>query len=244
MKKSSEQNCTPPGPSKLAQAVKGDEHHRRATCSRCKRPERVCICHALPSNPLPTLTRVLILQTRAEAKTKIKTADLIPLCLENSKLIVGGSELDWGIPPDAVLLFPGENAKPLNSLVKTNNTIIVLDGTWDGARRLLSRSQTLQSLPRAYIPEPYISTSLFKARKAPSTSINGARSTAEAVASALECIEGEASLTSVQALRAAVHEMSESQLRFIREKGQNGGKHRKERKGYVDNLYKNENGDD
>ena len=204
----------------------------------------MCICHVLPSNPFPILTRVLILQTRAEAKAKIKTADLIPLCLANSNLVVGGKEIDWGIPSDAVLLFPGEHAKPLDSLIKTKNTIVVLDGTWDGARRLLSRSQILQSLPRAFIPESYLTTSLFKARKAPSASVNGARSTAEAVASELECIEGEVSSTPVRTLRAAVHEMSELQLQFIREKGKDGGKHRKERKGYVDNLYKNENDDD
>ena len=58
------------------------EQPRRALCPGCARPTRVCLCSALPTPPLRTTTRVLILRHPKEAKRKVvKTADLVGLCL-------------------------------------------------------------------------------------------------------------------------------------------------------------------
>jgi hypothetical protein len=39
---------------------------KRLTCGRCARPLSVCICRALPAEPIDTATRILVLQHPAE----------------------------------------------------------------------------------------------------------------------------------------------------------------------------------
>lgn len=57
----------------------------RPICPRCRRPSRVCYCAHLV--PLPTRTRVVILQHPREARVPIGTARMAHLMLPNSQLI-------------------------------------------------------------------------------------------------------------------------------------------------------------
>ena len=54
----------------------------RPTCHRCARPHRTCICPALPAEPLPLDSRVLVLQHPAESRRSDSTTQLIPLCID------------------------------------------------------------------------------------------------------------------------------------------------------------------
>lgn len=209
---------------------------RRPTCTRCSRPQRVCICFALPSARIPTRTHVIIVQTVAEAKAKVRTADLVPLVLQNATIITARKDFEAKIPPNAILLFPGHGSKPLELQRSNARTLVFIDATWDKAQRLLNRSQSLRALARASLSDQVLGKALFRARKPP-TSIPSARSTAEAVAGALNCIDVEANRDAVVALRKCVYEASESQLRFVRAKGKRAGKHRRERAGYEEGWY-------
>ena len=51
----------------------------REVCARCRRPQRVCYCAALPE--LGTQTRVVILQHPRERGMPIGTAHMARLCL-------------------------------------------------------------------------------------------------------------------------------------------------------------------
>lgn len=212
---------------------------KRAVCSKCSRPKNVCLCPYLPAEPMPTQTSTIIVQSKAEAKGKVKTADLVSRCLANSKVLPATKQSEAQIPDNCIVLFPGPGAEPLDKICRNRSscTILVIDATWDSAKRIIKRSEMLQALPKAYIPEAFIGTSLFKARKPPTSSIQNARSTGEAIASALDCIEGDAVKEVVRAIREAIHAASEMQLGFIRAKGTNAGKHRKDRPGYHDGLY-------
>lgn len=211
---------------------------KRAFCTKCRRPQRVCLCFAIPRNPLPTQTCIVILQSAAEAKAKVKTADLVPFCIQKAKVHPMRKGVEAHIPADAVLLYPTKHSLPLSSLEKRPKTVVLLDATWSSAQRMFSRSPFLQALQQVHIPDAFLKAPLFKVRKAPTTEIKGARSTAEAVASAIHCLEGDESLPSVQAIRRCVHEASEMQLAFVRRKA-NGGQHRTERAGYEPALYDN-----
>lgn len=72
-------------------AAAGDHHEaRRRICTAgCGRPISVCLCHTLPSTPLPTATKIVILQHPHERRHKLATVPLLSKCLLNCEIIVG-----------------------------------------------------------------------------------------------------------------------------------------------------------
>ena len=158
----------------------------RPQCSRCKRPLSHCLCALIPS--LCSRTRVLILQHPDEGSHALNTARLAALGLQNCELRIGESFDDLALGESRnVLLFPGENAAPVESLASPGELprLIVLDGTWRKARRLLHLNPELCALPRVALPPGLVSR--YRLRKAPQP---GALSTVEAITVALNLLEG------------------------------------------------------
>lgn len=159
----------------------------RARCERCQRPQRHCLCALIPR--LPNRTRVLLLQHPSETGHALNTARLAALGLESAELIVGE---DFGAMDlsawDAWLLFPGEDAIVLDDLAARSSTkprlLVVPDGTWRKARKLLHLNPKLAALPRVVLPEGLCSR--YRLRKAPA---EGALSTVEAVVHALNALD-------------------------------------------------------
>jgi len=145
----------------------------RNVCSRCARPPLVCVCSALPFEPLETATQVLVLQHPNERKRKtISTVPLLPLTLANVVVKVGYSFDAAALAPlrDAeaknrqpLLLFPGPNAVLLDSTSTEHQAtcsqastgalslqakdkpalLILIDGTWSEARAMARSSPSL-----------------------------------------------------------------------------------------------------
>ncbi|MGE4408692.1 tRNA-uridine aminocarboxypropyltransferase [Pseudomonas sp.] len=158
----------------------------RPRCPRCQRPLPHCLCALIPA--LDSRTRLLILQHRSEAGHALNTARLAALGLRNAQLQVG--ERFAAVPDDdrpSYLLFPGDDAIALTSLAGSGEPLrlIVPDGTWRKARKLLHVNPWLASLPRVALPEGL--SSRYRLRKAPMT---GALSTLEAIVAALNILEG------------------------------------------------------
>lgn len=158
---------------------------------RCRRPQRACYCAHLVC--LPTRTRVVILQHPRERDMPIGTAHMATLCLPNSELHVG---VDWSrssalqralTDPErpAVLLYPGEGAADLKREPPPGPcTLVVLDGTWWQARKLLRSNPNLAALPRvAFVPEQ---PSEYRIRREPEETYV---STIEALAEVLPALE-------------------------------------------------------
>lgn len=162
----------------------------RPHCPRCQRPQSHCLCPLIPH--LESRTRVLILQHPSEVKHALNTARLAALGLSNAELRVGEvfEGLDaWLAQPGyrACLLFPGEGAQPLAEAVQDDGRpllLVVPDGTWRKARKLLHCNPALAALPRVALPEGL--SSRYRLRKAP---MAGALSTLEAIVGALEILE-------------------------------------------------------
>ncbi|MGE9764096.1 tRNA-uridine aminocarboxypropyltransferase [Pseudomonas sp. PDM20] len=159
----------------------------RARCPRCERPLNHCLCALIPH--LDNRTRVLLLQHPSEVGHALNTARMAALGLANAELRVGedfsGLDLSaW----DAWLLFPGESAVALAELaaqpVDKPRLLVVPDGTWRKARKLLHLNPNLAALPRVVLPEGL--TSRYRLRKAPA---EGALSTIEAVVHALDALD-------------------------------------------------------
>ncbi|MEB0075903.1 DTW domain-containing protein [Pseudomonas sp. CCI3.2] len=166
----------------------------RAQCARCLRPETHCLCALIPQ--LDSRTRVLVIQHPSEVGHALNTARLAVLGLTNAELLVG--EVFDELPRllnrpgyRARLLFPGEDAQ---AVVGYQNVVtgeadqplllVVPDGTWRKARKLLHLNPALATLPRVTLGQTTISR--YRLRKAPGPD---ALSTIEAIAQALEMLE-------------------------------------------------------
>lgn len=167
----------------------------RSQCPRCTRPSERCLCAHIPC--LASQTRVLILQHPSEVGHALNTARLAALGLSNAELIVG--EVFDSLPVllqqpgyRACLLFPGEQAQPLMEFALQHREVplllVVPDGTWRKARKLLHVNPLLAALPRVVLPEGLQSN--YRLRKAP---MNGALSTVEAIVAALNSVEAPSS---------------------------------------------------
>jgi len=132
---------------------------QRARCERCERPPVVCVCAHL--TPLATRTRVVLLQHPRESRVGVGTARVAHLSLPGSLLRIGldfaaDAEVQAALagPAPAYVLFPGPAAVDIGELPRDRAiTLVVLDGTWWQARKLLRLNPALAALPRvAFTP--------------------------------------------------------------------------------------------
>lgn len=166
----------------------------RPQCPRCTRPVERCLCALIPS--LPSRTRIVILQHPSEVRHALNTARLAALGLSNAQLLVGEVfeqlEMHLQLPGyQTYLLFPGETAQLLSSMQpKADDSpvlLVVPDGTWRKARKLLHLNPALAALPRVVLAEGL--QSRYRLRKAP---MPGALSTLEAIVEALNTLDAPA----------------------------------------------------
>ena len=124
----------------------------RPLCHRCHRPTTACWCAGL--TPIETTTRVVFLQHPREAKVAIGTARIAHLGLAGSELHEGIEFADHPrvaelvARPGTALLFPGEGAIAPDALERPPETLLVIDGTWPQARKMMARNPALRALPR------------------------------------------------------------------------------------------------
>ncbi|MCO7515865.1 DTW domain-containing protein [Pseudomonas guariconensis] len=164
----------------------------RPRCERCLRPLDHCLCPLIPR--LDSRTRVLLLQHPSERSHALNTARLAALGLVNAELRVGEvfDDLDALLAASGyrpVLLFPGESAQGLTACTDADDRpllLVVPDGTWRKARKLLYLNPLLEALPRVTLEQA--EPSRYRLRKAPGP---GALSTIEALVQALNVLEGE-----------------------------------------------------
>lgn len=185
----------------------------RAMCRTCGRPERVCWCRHVTS--LTTKTRVVILQHPRERKVPINTARIAARCLPDAKLHVGVHFPDPAVLADparpAALLYPGEGAIDVEKNRPPGPiTLVVVDGTWWQAKKLVNQNPILKELPRyAFRPQ---APSAYRIRREPHEDYV---STIEALVHVLSVLEGDDRfLTMLDPFRAMV----DAQLSFV---GQN-----------------------
>lgn len=138
-------------------ACQTSERPTRPICGRCRRPAVACLCAwARPIRAKPLF--VILLHPR-EARRTIGTARLVKLCLEETILFEGTGELlDQNADFAAILedpalepwlLFPGPAAAPVEALTlggPRRPAIILVDGTWSQARKMIRTSERLRGL--------------------------------------------------------------------------------------------------
>jgi DTW domain-containing protein YfiP len=159
----------------------------RAMCAACRRPEVVCYCRFVTR--LETKTRVVILQHPRERDVPINTARIASLCLPNAEVHVGVAWNGVASLPNAALLYPGPDAIDIEESPPSRVapiTLVVVDGTWWQAKKLVRSTPALASLPRyAFRPR---APSDYRIRREPREDYV---STIEALAHVLGVLEGD-----------------------------------------------------
>jgi len=124
----------------------------RPSCVRCRRPTSACWCAEL--TPVETATRVVFLQHPRESRVAIGTARIAHLGLSCSELhegieFAGHPRIEELLArPGTALLFPGPGAVAPDALERPPETLIIIDGTWPQARKMVALNPALRALPR------------------------------------------------------------------------------------------------
>jgi DTW domain-containing protein YfiP len=186
----------------------------RPVCPRCRRACSVCTCAHLV--PVPTRTRIVVLQHPRERRVSVGTARLAHLALPGSILRVGVDFAEDPVvaaalagPRPAYVLYPRPGAVAPEDLPPEPITLVVLDGTWAQARKLLRLNPALGGLPGISLAPRAASTYRIRRQPAPFCV-----STVEALAQTLAALEPG---TDVAALLAPFQAMVAQQERFARE---------------------------
>lgn len=124
----------------------------RPICLKCIRPPSHCVCSLC--KPFEAHCNILILQHPHERKKYYSTAKLVLGSITNSKMI-RGLEFEESFLKKTLsggnfyLLYPGKDAVDCETFALTkNDTVVVLDGTWSEAGKILNRNPLLQQLPK------------------------------------------------------------------------------------------------
>jgi DTW domain-containing protein YfiP len=153
--------------------------------------EDLCICGELTQ--IKSDIRVVIVMHKCEVEKSTSTARLLKMILPTCSLHVVGIQeqpLDLGdsLPPEAnpVVLYPELGSEELaerdRGIVKT---LVVPDGTWTQAKKIVRRRPELWALPRRQLPTGKRTEYTLRRNQAESGVC-----TAEAVARALGILDG------------------------------------------------------
>ncbi len=160
----------------------------RDVCWRCRRPKRVCWCGDL--RPVDSQTHVVFIQHPRETKVPISTCRMAHLSLPNSELHIGLSAVgnprleELCASGEVAVLFPSDGATDVASLERPPKNLVVVDGTWSNAKKVVEKCPLLSKLPRlSFQPEK---PGNYRIRKEPEAHC---LSTIEAVTYVLESLE-------------------------------------------------------
>lgn len=146
-------------------SLSDQEEEGRSSCSQCLRPMTTCWCPYLPSPRItPTTTKLVILQHPGEVKRNIRTCKMLELGLAPGCCTVYTGRKFPGknaqlasilSSPTTRILYPGPDSSPLTSVSPSFvSTLVILDGTWDQARKLFSHNPILQGVQKVSISLP------------------------------------------------------------------------------------------
>ncbi len=188
----------------------------REVCLTCRRPRRVCWCDAVTT--VPSQTRVVFIQHPREAKVPISTCRMAHRSLPNSEMhvaltAVGSPALEALCAQEGVaVLFPSDSAVDVTQVERPPHTLVVVDGTWANAKKIVQNCPLLSQLPRvAFTPE---TPGNYRIRKEPEAHCY---STIEAVAYVLERLEKAPGRFAP--VLSVFNRMVERQLDFVAESG-------------------------
>jgi len=168
-----------------------------ARCDRCLLPRRLCVCAEIPA--IATRTRVVIVRHVSERWRSSNSGRMAALALTNCEILEHG---DRDAPLDGAalavrgswLVFP-EGEPRTAPPEPPPERIVILDGTWQQARKMRTRLAALRGMPVLRLPDQAAPGPRLRASPA-----HGMVSTIEAIARALRLLEGDAPAEALERL--------------------------------------------
>lgn len=164
----------------------------KVRCQNCGLPNRFCLCQKVVA--LPLVTSVSIVMHHREERLASNTGRLAKLAIEQCRIYLRGERenpLDMAQilarPGKAIYLYPTEDAFDIAELNPKEGPfhLIVPDGSWRQAKRVIKREPLLANVPCVRINPT--TTARYLLRRAPQPQF---LSTFEAIAWCLRHFEG------------------------------------------------------
>lgn len=184
----------------------------RETCSQCEYILTNCICDSLST--IANHTHIVCIRDKSERGHAKNTAKLIPLIFDNALLIDSDKAnintlLGQYHPNHTLVLYPDDDAVELTTIDQNQYTrIIVLDGSWKKAYKLLQQYPMLEHFQKVAINNA--APTDYAIRKAPR---DDSMSTLEAVACVIETLEK----VDTSAIKTALNALMEQQFKHMPE---------------------------
>ena len=180
------------------------------------RPDVACVCKLV--QPVEHRTPVLVIQHPRERKHPFNTVRLVRLALRSMQLRVAQHDFEERAvcepEPRAgdALLMPGPHALDLEALAPADHPrrLVVIDGTWPQARKLVRDNPWVAALPRVQLRPAR--PGRYRIRQAPRPEC---LSTVEAIVSALRILEPDA--VGLDRLLEAFYDMIDHQIQLAAE---------------------------
>lgn len=186
----------------------------RPMCYSCFRPEGYCVCNLI--TPFTAHTNFLILQHPHERRKYHSSTKLVLSAIKNSKLLRGitfdPKEIQTTVLGETpYILYPSKDATDCKEVnLDENSTVIVIDGTWIEARKIMFRNPYLKSLPKLTFKEPI--RSQYRIRRQPK---EHCLSTLECIAHLLKQTSHPSESEKYDSLFSGFDKMIEQQLKFF-----------------------------
>jgi DTW domain-containing protein YfiP len=165
-------------------------------CPACRHPAWLCVCAHAPR--VTTRTPVVLVVHVSDLGRTSNTVRLLALAIRGATIVPHGAfpapadpapHVPAGATP--VVLFPGHGAVPLTpeliASLPSPPALVVPDGNWRQASRMVKRLPLLAGAPRIALPHRHFAGAALR-RNGPGHHM----STYEAVAQAIAVLEGEA----------------------------------------------------
>ena len=161
---------------------------RLIRCQGCGLSDSLCLCSSLPQ--LAPRTRVIVLAHRIELTKSTNTGRLVARMLpERARLEQSHC---WEPAADVLphahsfVLFPSDDAQPLEAVAAEVQTLIIPDGTWAQSRRMARRQAHCRDLPKVRLSDtPHSAYALRR------SAVQSGLCTLEAAVHALRVLEPE-----------------------------------------------------
>ncbi|ABZ74889.1 DTW domain containing protein [Shewanella halifaxensis HAW-EB4] len=165
----------------------------RPTCPNCHYPQNACLCASIET--MQVKSELIILQDPSEVGHAKNSVRLLELVIAETRVVVGETADDFAAlrqqlaasEKPVYLVYPSENSISANETkVEEEVILLLLDGTWRKAYKLLQLNPWLQDYPALHLDLD--SASNYTIRKA---SRSDSLSTLEAAAMMLKAIDEE-----------------------------------------------------
>lgn len=162
----------------------------REICPKCNYIKQNCVCEYI--TPVKHQVALHVLQHPSEVKNAKNTVKLLTLVSNNTQVHIGEQETDFEQlkklhetnPSEFGLLFPSNEANTISTQQLHIKHLILIDGTWKKAKKILHLNPWLKHIPHFTFAEDI--SSEYQIR---TSSVKGSLSTIEAAAYSLNQFE-------------------------------------------------------